>query len=164
MKPTKKAKCNKDKVAIRYGVAIPEKDLMAILKFDCAKQIERMGKELFSEMKSLKWDNGKVLDFSCPDMRAVCRTAATVLGIIQDAWTAALKEYADATKLPKGFVPKGYKPAKPEKTASKKPILSNEEKGKIRALRKSGLSIKAIGKEIHRAEKVVRDFCKTLPF
>ena len=161
MKPTKKAKCNKDKVAIRYGVAIPEKDLMAILKFDCAKQIERMGKELFSEMKSMKWDNGKVLDFSSPDMRAVCRTADTVLGIIQDAWTTALKEYADSTKLPKGFVPDGYKSANPAKA---KPLLSNDEKGKIRSLRKSGLSIKEIGKEIHRAEKVVRDFCKKLPF
>ena len=44
-----------------------------------------------------------------------------------------------------------------------KPLLSIEETKKIRALRKQGLSIKAIGKEIHRAEKVVADFVRTLP-
>lgn len=153
MKPTKKAKCNKDNVAIRYGVAIPEKDLMQLLEFNCAEELRKLGVTFASDVPP-----------ECPSVKASLLLAAKILKDIQDAWAAALKEYADATKLPKGFVPKGCKPTKPVKTASKKPILSNEEKGKIRALRKSGLSIKAIGKEIHRAEKVVRDFCKTLPF
>lgn len=152
MKKAKKAKLKKDdiKVALRYGISIPEKDLMKLLEFNCAKELKQLGIAFASDVPP-----------ECPSVKSSLLLAAKILGNIQDAWEEALKEFADATKLPKGVVPKGYKEAEPTKT---KAILSNDEKGKIRALRKTGLSIKAIGKEIHRAEKVVRDFCKTLPF
>ena len=163
MKAAKKTKSKKSdyKIAIRYGVTIPEKDLMKLIELNCAKAIRDAGKSLFAHMKSMKWDNGKILDFSSPDMRKVCSVAANVLEMIQDSWKEALREYADATKLPKDFIPSGFKPTKYKPAKAK---LSNEEIGKIKALRKSGLSIKAIGKEIHRAEKVVRDFVHTLPY
>lgn len=147
-----KEKNNKFKVAIRYGVTVPERALMDLLRLDCAGKIFEFRQGLdklkptavFSKMKSLK---------------EVFAIASGVLGIIQDAWKDALKEYADKTKLPVGTCPPGCKPGKPTKT---KASLTEIEKRKIRALRKQGLTIKAIGKEIHRAEKVVADFVRTL--
>lgn len=154
-----KKKKSSNKVKTYHGIAIAEKSLMELLRLNCAKQIEQLGKEFFGEIKSIVVKDGKTFDFSTPDMRKVCQVVSYVLRAIQDSWSVALKEFAEATKLPRNFVPTGYQAAKSSK--KQKPMLSKDEMGKIRALRKSGLSIKAIGKEIHRAEKVVRDFIKT---
>lgn len=145
-----KKKNNKFKVAIRYGVAVPEQALMDLIRLDCAKRISEFGKGI--EMVSPK-------DFVAKQIKDVFAVTASVLGIIQDTWKEALKEHADKTKLPTNC-PSGHKPVKP---LTAKKSLSEIEKRKIRALRKQGLTIKAIGKEIHRAEKVVADFVRTLP-
>lgn len=152
---SKKKNCKKDevKIAIRYGVAIPERALMDLLRLDCAGALVKFSKE-FAE-----WSPKEILE-RMKGLGEVFNVTSAVLDLIQSSWKDALQEYAESTKLPKNVCPKGCKPAK---SANVKKGLSEQEQHKIRALRKQGLSIKAIGKELHRAEKVVADFVRTLP-
>ena len=149
----KSSKKDKVKIAIRYGVAIPERALMDLLRLDCAGALVKFSKE-FAE-----WSPKEILE-RMKGLGEVFNVTSAVLDLIQSSWQDALQEYAENTKLPKNFYPAGCKPAK---TAKGKKGLTEQEQRKVRALRKQGLSIKAIGKELHRAEKVVADFVRTLP-
>lgn len=162
MSAKKKAKKNKIKLAIHCGVAVPEKAVMDLLRLDCAGKLYEFGRqfeslppaEVFEQMKSLE---------------EVLAVTAGVLAIVQNQWKDAFKKpekkaECTACKPPKKAKPaKGKKTAKPAKPKKAKAILSEIEQRKVRALRKRGLPIKAIAKEIHRAEKVVADFVRALP-
>lgn len=82
---------------------------------------------------------------------------------IENQFGEELRHYAEEAKLPpKKKETKATDTKKPKKA----PLgnhLSKQEKDTIKKLRKDGASIKAIGKAIHRAEKTVADFVKTLP-
>lgn len=149
----KNTKKDKVKIAIRYGVAIPERDLMNMLRLDCAAEMLKLSKEYEG------WSSEQIFA-KMRELGDVFAVTTAVLGLIQDSWKDALQKYAKDVQLPRGFCPKESKPVK---SAKGKKGLSEQEQHKIRALRKQGLSIKAIGKEIHRAEKLVADFVRTLP-
>lgn len=159
MSAKKKAKKNKIKLAIHCGVAVPEKAVMDLLRLDCAGKLYEFGRqfeslppaEVFEQMKSLE---------------EVLAVTAGVLAIVQNQWKDAFKKPEKKADCKGCKPPKKAKPAKGKKPTKKikaKNPLTEVEQRKIRALRKRGLPIKAIGKEIHRAEKLVADFVRTLP-
>ena len=162
-KKKKQTKNNNVKVAVRYGVAVPEKPLSELIRLNCAKELFSLSKDLehlfpFAPSEEIK------------NLKEVFSVTSGVIGIIQDAWQKALKEFSDGKKPPKGCYPGKCKPSKPSKQTkptkakpTKKATLTETEQRKIRSLRKQGLSVKAIGKELHRAEKVVADFVRALP-
>ena len=64
-----------------------------------------------------------------------------------------MKPYADENRLPSDELKELEPIKKPKKNA-----LSFAEKVVVGRLRRKGFTIKDIGKEIHRAEKVVADY------
>lgn len=180
-KKKKEQKSSQPQTAI--VIDIPQSDLMTLIKDGgCADEIENVAEEI--KKKSPQ----KAKSYKC---------AAKILRTIEYVWKEILKEYADATALPKDFVPEGFvltnkderkktcKCAKKAKntdkgktclscgktkkkeavkiTVRKTPSLTEAEKKVVAHLRSKGFSIKRIGKEIHRAEKAVADYVRTLP-
>ena len=143
-KPTKKTPAKKGKddviIAVRYGVTVPERDLIDLLRLDCSKKIKEFCSKVEAEMPKA--------------MKEVFSVASGILGIIQDAWK-------DAIKFNSGEKNESAR-AKTDKQP-KSGTLSEKEKVAIRILRMQGRTIKAISKEIHRSDKVVAPFVKTLP-
>lgn len=158
----KMPKADKIRLNIRYGVSIPETDLMQLISNGgCAKKLRTMRKEIKEWVDDLSAAEYWTYDVTKANGYAqVLATVANVLDIIEGAWTEALKEYAEDTKLPEHV--KFPKQDKPSKGKAKLGTLSKEEQAKVKELRKQGFSIKAIGKTIHRAEKVVAEFVKTV--
>lgn len=167
------------KVAIRYGVDIPERELRDLIRLDCAKKILTCEKA-FGELNGIFQKNGAKLPLSVIDnmidLHEALAVSSEVLAIVQEAWRYALEDYVDKEKTarqPKGKeckkcqpskeVKKSASPAKKNKKSLPKSGLSPAEQNMVRSLRLNGLSIKAIGKEIHRNEKVVADFVRRLP-
>lgn len=128
-------KVNTPKPEIYYVVTIPRADVLNLLHMDCERAIKQFSK--------------------LPGMTEFSAVFERVLVRIRNAWEQLLtsKKKPDASKK---------NPTNVKKVAKKRvsATLSKEEKGMIRALRKQGLSIKSIGKEIHRGEKLVRTFIK----
>lgn len=168
-------KKSKELISYAFGVAIPEKDINDLLKFECSKKIADFSKGFMDKIAEFKKDGfitkEVFQDFS--DMSKVFDAAADVLKAIETEWVGCKNK--DTKKLPCKKVeakkpvckkPECKKPAAPKKVALKKVVkgdaLSAEEKGKIAALRKKGMPIKAIGKAIKRAEKTVSQYVHSI--
>lgn len=153
-KPNKKK--DSIKVAMRYAVSVPEKDLMNLIKCNAAKTI----KDFCRTVKSIK-KSGKVPQGIFDELNAFADTLVSISGVIdvvQQCWGSALKEYAEQTKFQSDDL-QALTDRKPQ--AGNKPILSKDEIAEIKRLRGNGMTIKYIGKAIHRREKVVSDFVKS---
>ena len=158
-KPSKPKTPNVDDIRfeVRYGVSIPETNLMELIRDGgCAGKLREMKKEIGEWIDELTVDETLVSDIGkAKNYEKVLTTVADVLDIIEGAWKSALCEYAEST----GFSKKPEKAAKAKSTGG---VLTKAEQAKVKALRKQGFSIKAIGKTIHRAEKAVADFVKSI--
>ena len=159
-KKTSKKPTNNVNVQVRYGISVPEPDMFNLIKNDAAGILS----DFFE--KYLKWIPN--------DIYRISASLITVLRDAQAQWSAALAPYIKSGKSPakEDWVRKQMvkqhdgtkvKGAKAKKDKAAKPKLSNAEVKKVVSLRAKGLSIKAIGKTIHRAEKVVADIVRTLP-
>ena len=78
--------------------------------------------------------------------------------MVQQRWSDVLKGYAEDSEI--HISDSKGRTGKPKKEVEKA-IFSNDEIEEIKRLRGLGLSIKNIGKAIHRREKVVADFVKS---
>ena len=146
----------KIKLAVRYAVSVPEKDLMNIVKCDAASKLL----SLCSTVKGIK-KSGRVPQGFFDDLNRLTDALTSIAAIVsevQGTWGEDLKKYVDEGRLPSDDLNK-YSP--PQKT-EKNPGLSKEEKAKVERLRKKGFPIKDIGKLIHRAEKVVSEYAHLL--
>jgi len=164
MKKTDKKKSNAVKVQVRYGISIAEPDLFKLIKEDAAKAITEFRKN-FPVVIEPRMDD---------ILTAIIRIAQEA----QDVWGATLSYYISTGTSPAAEINEGKWDGKhtvsnskhlndkvvfPEKGTVSKPLVSNSELKTILNLRSKGMSIKAIGKAIHRAEKVVADIVRTLP-
>lgn len=144
------------KAAVRYYVSVPEKDLMNLIKCNAAKTI----KDLCKTVKSIK-KSGEVPQGIFDELNAFADTLISISGVVdqvQQCWADTLREYAEKSEIHLGDL-KGTT-GKPKKVG-KKAILSNEEIEEIKRMRGLGMTIKYIGKAIHRREKVVSDFVRS---
>ena len=144
-------KTDETMLAIRYGITIPEKELNDLIKMMCAEKLIELGKsfnEVIEEMR--KTENGSVdaIDF-LSEFEDVLDVVTSVVSLIEKQWGAIIDQKEKGKKTMK------TKKAKKPVESPAKFDLKSAEQAKIRALRKTGMPIKAIGKEIHRAEKVV---------
>lgn len=140
----------KPKIEIKYMVAIPEPTMLSLIQQDCAHKIATL-----IEGEEEKLDNSLMGD-RVKAIQTALGVVEDVISIAQETWKDIRKSLAKSPKSEN--LPTKQKPTRGCKAAS----LSDSEKGKIRALRKRGMSIKAIGKEIHRAEKAVANFIHSL--
>ena len=131
------------------------------------KVSEAKGLRCSSELEKFRNDFQKTLDLVKNDKKVSKDDVKLFENLFNvfDATTAVMK-IVEAMPI-EVKKPACKKPCKSEAkpAAKKKPccgFLSEEEKRKIKALRKSGMSIKAIGKGIKRGEKVVSDFVHSL--
>ena len=151
-KKTSKKPTNKVNVQVRYGISVPEPDMFNLIKNDAAGILS----DFFE--KYLKWIPN--------DIYRISKSLITVLRDAQAEWSSALAPYIQSGKSPakENWVRKQMtKQLDGTKVKGAKPKLSDAEVKKVVSLRAKGLSIKAIGKTIHRAEKVVADIVRTLP-
>lgn len=138
-------------VAVRYAVSVPEKDLMTIIKGNGAMALRLLCATVKDINKSGKIPQGFFDDLN--KFAEVLESIANIVSDVHGTWGEALKPYADENRLPSDELKKLDPIKKPKKTA-----LSFAEKVVVGRLRRKGFTIKDIGKEIHRAEKVVADY------
>ncbi|MBO6031863.1 MAG: helix-turn-helix domain-containing protein [Prevotella sp.] len=159
-KKANKKKADKVKVIVEYGISVPEKALFDIIKFDAAGILEKF----FSK---------KGTAFS-PEIKEIADTVVEIVKGAQELWGCELLPYIEKGTSPadEDWVVKhtatpaklGKKVVKPLKKIPKKTgaYLSEAETKRIRSLRAKGMSIKAIGKAIHRSDKTVSAYLRTL--
>lgn len=90
------------------------------------------------------------------DNRSPIEVVCKLLGIV----AAAEREKGKCIAAKKSAVVRKDKKCSCKEAPQREATLSEAEQKKARALRKRGLSIKAIGKELHRNEKVVAAFVR----
>ena len=144
------------KLAVRYAVSVPEKDLMTLIKDNGAMALRMFCSTVKSIKKSGRIPQGFFDDIG--KFTDILESMANIAWDVQMEWGEALKKYADEGKSPSEDLNKWN----PPKVTTKKPSLSVEEKAKVERLRRKGFTIKDIGKELHRAEKVVSDYVHLL--
>ena len=155
METGKSKKKGNIKVAVRYAVSVPENDLMTIIKGNGAMALRLFCSTVKDINKSGKIPQGFFDDIN--KFMSVLESIANIVSEVHSTWGAALKPYADENRLPSDELKKVDLTKKPTKTA-----LSFAEKVVVRRLRRKGFTIKDIGKEIHRAEKVVADYVRLI--
>ena len=144
------------KLAVRYAVSVPEKDLMTLIKGNGAAALKLFCSTVKAINKSGKIPQGFFDDLN--KFNEVLKSIANIVYDVQVTWEDALKKYAEEGKSPSDDLNKWN----PPKVTTKKPSLSVEEKAKVERLRRKGFTIKDIGRELHRAEKVVSDYVHLL--
>lgn len=144
------------KLAVRYAVSVPEKDLMTLIKGNGATALKLFCSTIKAINKSGKIPQGFFDDIG--KFTDILESMANIAWDVQMEWEDALKKYAEEGKSPSDDLDKWNLP----KVTTKKPSLSLEEKAKVERLRRKGFTIKDIGKELHRAEKVVSDYVHLL--
>lgn len=167
-KKTQKQNCEKKPIlTIRYGVAIPEKQIIDLIESHSAKMIAELANKV-SEM-------GLFADKSSEDfwasnglnsIMAGVKAGLDVLQIVEEAWADAVHECTRSEKATKKPDAKGCKPCsdcKPQKpTKSSSLAFSPKEIALIEKLRKQGKSLKFIGKAIHHSDKAVSAYLKKI--
>ena len=154
-KPEKKK--DNIKVAACYAISLPEKDLMNLIRCNAAKTIKDFCKTMKSIKKSGKVSQGIIEELN--DFADTLMSISGVVDMVQQGWADMLKEYAEQTKLPSSDLKACTGKTK---KAGKNYILSKGEMDDIERMREMGMTIKQIGKAIHRREKVVSDFVKSV--
>ena len=144
------------KFAVRYAVSVPEKDLMTLIKGNGAMALKLFCSTIKDINKSGKIPQGFFDDLN--KFNEVLQSIANIVYDVQVTWEDALKKYAEEGKSPSDELNKWN----PPQVTTKRPSLSVEEKAKVERLRRKGFTIKDIGKELHRAEKVVSDYVHLL--
>ena len=141
------------KTSVMCAVSVTEKDLMNLVMSDAASSIKDFCKTVRSIKKS-----GVVPQGFFDELNSFADTLTSISGVVdmvQQSWSDVLKGYAEDSEIHISDSKGGT--VKPKKDV-KKSIFSKDEIEEIKRLRGLGLSIKNIGKAIHRREKVVADF------
>lgn len=144
------------KTSVMCAVSVTEKDLMNLVMSDAASSIKDFCKTVRSIKKS-----GVVPQGFFDELNSFADTLTSISGVVdmvQQSWSEVLKGYAEDSEIHVSDS-KG-RTGKPKKEV-KNSILSKDEIEEVKRLRGLGLSIKNIGKAIHRREKVVADFVKS---
>lgn len=144
------------KTSVMCAVSVTEKDLMNLVMSDAASSI----KDFCKTVKSIK-KSGVVPQGFFDELNSFADTLTSISGfvdMVQQCWSDVLKGYAEDSEIhisdSKGGTGK-------QKKEVEKAIFSNDEKEEIKRMRGMGMTIKYIGKAIHRREKFVSDFVKS---
>lgn len=146
------------KPVVRFSVDIPDKDLENLIKLNAAKAFSDTAREL-KEFCSV-FPLPRIVGDSLEALAANCESVGFVLNVLQQGFSKNAKK----PTMPK----KGEQPVKIGKPiASVKPTatyvkLSRLEKSRIKEFRSNGLSIKEIAKELHRSDRPVAAYVKTI--
>lgn len=144
------------KTSVMCAVSVTEKDLMNLVMSDAASSIKDFCKTVRSIKKS-----GVVPQGFFDELNSFADTLTSISGVVdmvQQCWSDVLKGYAEDSEIHISDSKGGT--GKPKKEV-KKSILSKDEIEEIKRLRGLGMTIKYIGKAIHRREKVVSDCVKS---
>lgn len=162
-KPIKLPKKEDIVLAVKYCVELPDKVLHEVLSLGCAKKLDQFGQSFAGCLEKIKKAGNiskEVLGQFSDIVKALAATTV-VLDIIEDTWS---DKKGCCNEKCKELT--GKKEEKPDCKKAKKQtaggILTKEEMANIKSLRKTGMSIKAIGKSIKRGEKVVANYVHEL--